>query len=1544
MSNFVTCILNNDKNTRRCQSLLNFRNYRSLSLIFLSLAVLWGVPHAAASPNLINLLPPSFEVNAMAVSPQGDVAAGSFYALDPTVVPWNLTNPIYNYVGVTLIASNLNNTNLSAATGINITSAANTLLPYHVILIVEGVQRNTQAIVANIQTLFGIPSTSSFEALTSNPFTLPVSVFASNFTSYSAFVNKFVTLTSAKSAMIGHYSSSLLLQSSSGIMFNSLESLTYPVSPVFSLSGLTSAVFGLTSIGAAIAPAFGLNSTGVVVLHKKVLTFSTPQDYTLGFGSLVGVTGGVYSTTNETFAAALPGGAQVKSFSPTNMIVQSGTGATLVVGVFPWVGTAARLVPDVTVTFHYPAFDSPILNASYTTNPSTPNVGQAFTLVLRVNNTGPVDAVSLHFSFSFTGAVLTTKPNITSIQYSLNSLPAGATNTTSFAFESYNPDPSLTLNVDYLDTANYVYHWNRQFTLAPNVKTNGPLTVTKTVSPSNPSYGQIGNVTVSIHNPSGNTYYNVEDLDPNAQLFIYPNGFNGNAPPPTIPCPYIPYYSSIIANSTHFNFQVGDNTGPSSCTPALLTRVSLQHGVVPTTQVATPNQLIGQGETWSPTSPYLIPGPALPGDTLVLTLTFLNFGNLTLTGFVGYTGPLPQLENPRTSYLGIYCQPCTIPRGTSTTISVGLFNSTGRPILGAPVTLSYRFDNNNTIKPIITQNTNSSGGFSYLWAASAVPIGNYQLLANYTGSASYDSSILSVPIAVTTPTKILPGGTITFSYPYFFNVTGTLNISAERIAYSSSINATGIGFSLMGEYATQSTSDTLTIGPPTIGPVVSENMNVQKISILYVAQNQSLVTVNLQVTNTGPQTANNVIVISLIPKSPGSGNGLGRSLPVVSVGPYIIEASNNRTVTFSPGQILPGASYSSWYVVRANATSFYETANNVTAQYLGNNYLFYYTGPLIVVYANTPPPTSPTPTGYLQAYETVNPAVVANNTSTTVTLHLYNSGNVTYSNINVTQVYSTPINLAPHSQLVPNMAPGTAQNVTFTGTAKVTGAFGPTGSTTANYVLRLSYNQSKTVGFQPHDFYQDVLVYDPTIPGFNPSLKVDISTPTPLVTAGTSAIAIETVTNTGTTPVIQFQSTLTSSSLLFNPAGPPTPQTSYGAYSSSWSYTIPPGQQIKFRIGIQTTAGGLYDVYASAAGSSEVFYTYQHPSGSITYDVDAFIPISSAALITATDTAAPTISNPWSSPFAPTSSDPVHVWSQVYDGSGISSVSLEYSTDRLVWNSVPMNPVFAPYLKGQSFTSPNGYVITSQPFFGDIYNATVPPEGPGAAVFYRIRSTDGLGNAGLSDNGGNDYVYFIQGGNSYLFNQPPATNALLNGTQYVSAIKTTVSLNVSTPIAVQVIQLGINPGGSPPSGLTALGAYTQINANLSITLSARLRFYYSNTQIAGLDPNTVTPYYWDGTKWTALTNVSRNTSQNYVEGSVNHFSLFGLFASPPQPQPPPSPASPFPWLIVGIIVAIAVVAIIGGVLVAARRRRGTMSLTQTPPSTPPPVPGTPSTP
>ena len=1510
-------------------------NYRPIILIVLSLAVLWSVPATKAGPNLGNLFPPSFEVNGMAVNPQGDVAAGSFYALDPTIIPWDLTNPIYKYVGVTLIVSNFNSSSLSTTAGINITSSANSLAPYTVILIIEGVQRNTLSIVSDVQTVFGM-APGSFQALVSNPLTLPVSVFGANFTSnpYSSFVNKFVALTSAKSAMIGKYTSSLLQTSSSAIIFNSLESLIYPVTPAFSASSIASQVLGLTSIGAAIAPAFGLNSTGVVVVHKKVLTFSLPQDYTIGFGSLVGETGGIYSATNETFVASLPGGAQVKSFSPTNMLVQSGVGSTLVVGVFPWVGTAQRLLPDVSVTFHYPAFDSPYLSATWTTTPSTFNVGQPFNLTLDLTNTGAMDASNLHFTLVFSGVVLLGQPTVSSLQFSLASLLKGTTYNRLFSFQSFNPNPTFTLSAYFLDTSNYVYQWNTQFSPALNVKQNGPLTVTKSISPTSPSYGQIGTVTVSIHNNNlTTTYFNIEDLNPDAQIFLYPQGV-GNTPQQPQPCPVVVNsFSPVTANTTYFTFQVKNGLG---CAPTVLTRVLLQPFGQTMQLAASPNMLLGGGEAWSPLKPYQIPGgPAVLFEQLTLRLTFQNYANMTDSGQVGYSGPLPQLENPKTSYLGLDCLPCSVPSGGSTTIAGALVNATGKPIANAPVVLSYRFTNN-TLKPITTVITNSTGGYSTSWlGVSTLPVGSYRLIGNYTGSPQNNAEGMYIPFSIITPTSISPGGTITLSYPYFFNVTGAMSITPERIAYSSQVNATGTGQQLIGEYITQSPTIAVTVGPPTIIPVLEMTMNVTKISFLYVAQNQSLVQVNLRVTNTGPQLANNVIVSSLIPQSSRT-NSTGGSvpfwLPVVSLGPSLSEASNLKTVTFSVASLPSGQSFSTWYTVRANSTNLYETANNVTAQSGANQYKFYYTGPLLGVYPS--PSTTQLPQiGLLKTYLTIDPAVVANKTSTIVSVHLYNAGNVTYNNIiaTVPSFTGNGLNFPIVSKIVPNMAPGTFQTVDFTATAMV-----PTidffGGVSSYYLSgTVSYNQSSTKGFQT-SFGHTVPIYDPTIAGFNPSLRIVISAPTPQVSAGATDLVLVTVTNTGSSNVTNFSYNLQAYSPLFNPLGPSSPETSYGSYSTGWPYSLGASQSINFRIGIETRAGGSYPVYGSY-----INYEYS-PPGSTNSNQGAQVSSSSAALITATDTTPPTVSTPWSSPFAPTSSDQVHVWTQIYDGSGVSSVNIEYSTDRLTWTSVPMTPLFGSYAKGQN-------VPVQQPFFGDIYNVTIPPIGPGAAVFYRIRASDSLGNSGLQDNNGNDYVYFIQGGNSWLFpNQVPGTNMLLNGTQYVPAIQTSLFLNVSTPIAVQVIQLPSNPGGTPPAGLSALGIYTQVNANISIALNARVRFYYTPSQIQGLNTSTIAPYYWNGANWIPLSNVAVNTNQNYVEGTVNHFSLFAVFAKQASTQPPPTtqPASQSTILYIGLAGVIAAIAIIGGILLAKKRKRRTTNFLPTPTS-PPTVFGSPST-
>src|SRR5260370_13905601 len=146
---------------------------------------------------------------------------------------------------------------------------------------------------------------------------------------------------------------------------------------------------------------------------------------------------------------------------------------------------------------------------------------------------------------------------------------------------------------------------------------------------------------------------------------------------------------------------------------------------------------------------------------------------------------------------------------------------------------------------------------------------------------------------------------------------------------------------------------------------------------------------------------------------------------------------------------------------------------------------------------------------------------------------------------------------------------------------------------------------------------------NPTIRGLNLSLRVDVTPPPPAsVTAGATALVIVTVTNTGSSPVSNLEYTLTSYVPLYNPLGPPSPAvTSYGSYFNGWFYSLGPGQKVIFRIGIQTTSGGLYPVFA--APSSSIFYNYLTPTGSLFPAEPVQISASSATLITATGPSPP---------------------------------------------------------------------------------------------------------------------------------------------------------------------------------------------------------------------------------------------------------------------------------------------------------------------------------
>src|SRR5439155_25386921 len=154
--------------------------------------------------------------------------------------------------------------------------------------------------------------------------------------------------------------------------------------------------------------------------------------------------------------------------------------------------------------------------------------------------------------------------------------------------------------------------------------------------------------------------------------------------------------------------------------------------------------------------------------------------------------------------------------------------------------------------------TDAMGQFSFSWAGeSQLALGNYQFTATYQGSLQHSPRSQSIQFTVAEPTVIGPGKTITMSYPYFFNVTATLTIEPERIAYStrSKVTIAGNVLSMFGEYEAHSSPETVTVSPPPIFPVVDTTMDTQKLSFLYVAQNQSLGKIMIRVTNNEPLTA-----------------------------------------------------------------------------------------------------------------------------------------------------------------------------------------------------------------------------------------------------------------------------------------------------------------------------------------------------------------------------------------------------------------------------------------------------------------------------------------------------------------------------------------------------------------------------------------------------------------------------------------------------------------------------------------------------------------
>lgn len=101
-----------------------------------------------------------------------------------------------------------------------------------------------------------------------------------------------------------------------------------------------------------------------------------------------------------------------------------------------------------------------------------------------------------------------------------------------------------------------------------------------------------------------------------------------------------------------------------------------------------------------------------------------------------------------------------------------------------------------------------------------------------------------------------------------------------------------------------------------------------------------------------------------------------------------------------------------------------------------------------------------------------------------------------------------------------------------------------------------------------------------------------------------------------------------------------------------------------------------------------------------------------------------------------------------------------------------------------------------------------------------------------------------------------------------------------------------------PSGKLAANTFYNFsfsNANTGSAVTSfdepvTLTFFYSDTDISGIDESTLVPYRWNGSSWSALTGYAVDTAANKVTVSTQQFSTFALLGTAPSSPPPPSPS------------------------------------------------------
>jgi len=168
-------------------------------------------------------------------------------------------------------------------------------------------------------------------------------------------------------------------------------------------------------------------------------------------------------------------------------------------------------------------------------------------------------------------------------------------------------------------------------------------------------------------------------------------------------------------------------------------------------------------------------------------------------------------------------------------------------------------------------------------------------------------------------------------------------------------------------------------------------------------------------------------------------------------------------------------------------------------------------------------------------------------------------------------------------------------------------------------------------------------------------------------------------------------------------------------------------------------------------------------------------------------------------------------------------------------------------------------------------------------LFYRIKSnvTDGISTSTTLNI---NYTFINETCNRFIndsFTAIANETTIINGTQDAD---TTIEIVTNTTVngSFSITKTTFSPVSFTDFGVVALNKYIDIavssDINQSLT-SVKIKIYYTDAEVTavGIEESSLKTYNWNGTNWIVLDNLTIDTSNNFVSGTVEHFSLFALF-------------------------------------------------------------------